>query len=126
VKLVVVLDCRDPVAPAGFWAPALGYRQASLAEPYLSLVPEGGGGPEILLQRVPEPKSAKNHMHLDLRVDQLEEERERLLALGAKQLSDLLLEDGFRWYVTADPEGNEFCVIKEPSSEENFGAAETY
>ncbi len=53
-------------------------------------------------------------MHLDLRVAHLEAERDRLLSLGAAQLSDVISEDGFRWYVLADPAGNEFCVIKEP------------
>jgi len=53
-------------------------------------------------------------MHLDLRIERLEEERDRLLSLGAAQVSDEFSENGFRWYVMADPEGNEFCVIQEP------------
>jgi len=114
MRIVLVLDCRDPVRLARFWAQALGYRQTSFEEPYLALEPPDPGNPELLLQRVPEPKTGKNRMHLDMRVDHLEAERERLLSLGASQLSDEIVEGGFRWYVMADPEGNEFCVIKEP------------
>jgi hypothetical protein len=117
MRLVVVLDCQDPVALAPFWAEALDYRQSPLQEPYLALVPKERDRPLLLLQRVPEPKQGKNRMHLDLRIDRLEEERDRLLSLGATQLSDEIREDGFRWYVLADPEGNELCVIKEPEVE---------
>jgi predicted enzyme related to lactoylglutathione lyase len=112
--LVLVLDCRDPVRLAPFWAQALGYRQRPFKEPYLALVAEEAGQPTLLLQRVPEPKAGKNRMHLDLRIDDLGAERRRLLSLGATQLSDEIEEDGFRWYVMADPEGNEFCVIRGP------------
>lgn len=115
LKLVlVVLDCRDPVALAPFWASALGYRQSPYEDPYLMLTPTEPGRPELLLQRVPEPKVGKNRMHLDLHVDRLDEERDRLLALGASQLGGEMSEDGFHWYVMADPQGNEFCVIREP------------
>lgn len=123
MRLVVVLDCRDPVSLAPFWARALGYRQSSFNEPYLTLVPDEPGQPELLLQRVPEPKAGKNRMHLDFRISNLEEERQRLLALGATQLSEEIAEDGFWWYVLADPEGNEFCVIQEPESARTHGPA---
>ena len=116
MRLVVVLDCQDPITLAQFWTKALGYRQSSLVGPYVALYPDKPDQPELLLQRVPEPKTAKNRMHLDLRIDRLDEERDRLLALGATQLSDEIVEHGFRWYVMADPEGNEFCVIQEPQS----------
>jgi predicted enzyme related to lactoylglutathione lyase len=114
VFVVVVLDCQDPIALAPFWTQALGYRTSTIEEPYLALMPTEHGMPELLLQRVPEPKVGKNRMHLDLLVDRLEDERDRLLALGATRVSDEMSEDGFRWYVMADPEGNEFCVIQEP------------
>ncbi|HLJ68380.1 MAG TPA: VOC family protein, partial [Chloroflexota bacterium] len=102
MNVIVVLDCRDPVSLGRFWAEALGYRQASNEEPYLALDPAEPGQPEILLQRVPEPKSGKNRMHLDLRVDRLEEERDRLLRIGATQLGDEIEEAGFRWFVMLD------------------------
>jgi predicted enzyme related to lactoylglutathione lyase len=66
----------------------------------------------------PEPKAGKNRMHLDLRVATLEPELARLAALGAEVLTpEPIDEDGFRWVVLADPEGNEFCVGTEPFSD---------
>jgi predicted enzyme related to lactoylglutathione lyase len=68
------------------------------------------------LQRVPEPKQGKNQMHLDLRVEDLPAEVERLARLGARQLSGELTERCFRWVILADPEGNEFCVFVPPAA----------
>jgi predicted enzyme related to lactoylglutathione lyase len=82
------------------------------------LVPDAQPGPELVLQPVPEPKAGKNRMHLDLRVPQLEPELTRLTALGANVLTpEPIDEDGSRWVVMTDPEGNEFCVGTEPFSE---------
>jgi catechol 2,3-dioxygenase-like lactoylglutathione lyase family enzyme len=116
VRLVFVLDCADPDELAVFWTEALGYRGHESGDPYVVLVPARPEDPEILLQRVPEPKVGKNRMHFDMRVDHLESEVERLTALGATQLSsEPIVEEGYRWLVMADPEGNEFCVVTEPS-----------
>ncbi len=110
---MLVLDCLDPPVLAAFWAAALGYERSSSIDPYVVLVP-GGAGPELLLQRVPEPKVVKNRMHLDLRADDLEKEVERLERLGARRLEPAPAEEqGCRWVVMADPEGNEFCVCAE-------------
>ena len=82
------------------------------------LVPGAQPGPDLVLQRVPEPKAGKNRMHLDLRVPTLEPELARLTVLGAEVLTpEPIDEDGFRWVVMADPEGNEFCVGTEPLSD---------
>lgn len=113
--MVVVLDCRDPVALAGFWAAALGYQAGPLGGAYLTVAPHTGDGPELLLQRVAEPKSGKNRLHLDLRVADLAGEVGRLLRIGARQLTDApIAEAGWVWHVLADPEGNEFCVLRPP------------
>ena len=115
MRIVVVLDCLQPERLAQFWAEALDYRRAPSSGPYLVLVPDAQSGPELVLQRVPEPKAGKNRMHLDLRVPELQPELTRLTALGAEVLSpEPIDEDGFRWVVLADPEGNEFCVGTEP------------
>ena len=113
--LVVVLDCADLDRSAAFWCGALGYvgPPAGSAGPYRQLLPSGGGGIELLLQQVPEPKRSKNRMHLDLRVPDLEAEVARLLALGARHTTGTPVEeDGWTWYVLADPDGNELCVLR--------------
>jgi predicted enzyme related to lactoylglutathione lyase len=116
LKLVVVLDSTDANKLADFWAQALHYGRARADYPYVLLFPvEEGAGPELLLQTVPEPKRVKNRMHLDIRVSDIEAESKRLAALGARRLSAGVIEEhGFRWLVMADPEGNEFCVCREP------------
>lgn len=116
VALVMVLDCADLDRSAAFWCGVLGYAAAPDANArYRALQPPGGNGVELLLQRVPEPKTAKNRMHLDLRVPDVEAEVARLVALGARRVTDEpIAEDGWTWYVLADPDGNEFCVLQQP------------
>lgn len=112
-----MLDCRDPDALAPFWEGALGYRRAAgAADPYVVLADPAGARPELLLQRVGEPRTGKNRMHLDLRVADLEVEVERLLALGARPVGGRVEEDGWVWQVLADPEGNELCVLRPPAA----------
>ena len=118
MRVVVVLDCLQPERLAEFWAHALGYRRVPSGGPYIVLVPDAQPGPDLVLQRVGEPKVAENRMHLDLRVATLEPELARLTALGAKVLTpEPIDEDGFYWVVMADPEANEFCVGTEPFSD---------
>lgn len=114
VTFAIVLDCHDPDRLARFWAQALGYKEAGRDDPYILLVPERDSGPEFVLQRVGDPKTAKNRMHLDIRTGQHSAEVARLIALGARRLGDEVREGaGDRWVVMADPEGNEFCVCTE-------------
>jgi predicted enzyme related to lactoylglutathione lyase len=118
VRLVFVLDCKDPDGLAAFRTAAIGYRVSSSSEPYVVLVPENGHGPELVLQRVGEPKTTKNRMHLDIRTDELGSAVQHLEALGARRLQPGVTEEaGFRWVVMADPEGNEFCVGTEPRTD---------
>jgi catechol 2,3-dioxygenase-like lactoylglutathione lyase family enzyme len=115
--LVVVLDCADLDRAAAFWCGALGYAgpPAGTPGPYRQLVPADGDGIELLLQQVPEAKSGKNRVHLDLRVPDLAAELTRLLGLGARHTTGTRVEeDGWVWYVLADPDGNEFCVLQPP------------
>ena len=109
----VTLDCVDLDSTAAFWQAALGYgRQDTVEGRFISL---SGDGPSLSLQRVTEPKTAKNRMHLDLLVDDVEAEVARLQALGATSVTIGPREEfGQRWFVLADPEGNEFCVAREP------------
>ena len=82
------------------------------------LVPDGlghaGRGPRLYFQRVPEPKSAKNRVHLDVQLDDdLDEQVERLRGTGAGFVR-FDSQPGHRWAVMPDPEGNEFCVTPPP------------
>jgi predicted enzyme related to lactoylglutathione lyase len=110
-KLGLVLDCADPVALAAFWSQAIGYTTLGGAGNYVLLVDEAGEQPKLLLQRVDEPKTAKNRMHFDIETPHVDDEAARLEALGAHRLEAAAIEEhGNRWIVMADPEGNEFCI----------------
>ena len=107
----LVLDCSDPGRLAEFWAPALGYVTLGAAGSYFLLLPNGKPGPKLLLQQVPEAKTVKNRMHLDIDAADIEAEAARLEALGARRArDDHLHEHGTTWILMNDPEGNEFCV----------------
>jgi hypothetical protein len=130
----LTVDAGDPHTQADFWAAALGYDvednselidrvlTAGMATESDTLVHNGirswktlkairGDGRRILFQQVPEPKSGKNRVHLDLNVgtDQMFAEVDRLTALGASRLREVQ-EPGTHHIVMQDPEGNEFCV----------------
>lgn len=109
-ELTVTIDARDPEALAPFWAAALAYEIAGSEGNYVALAPSGRAGPVVLLQRVPEEKSGKNRVHLDLKVPDIEAAASRLVGLGARRTSGVERELGSTWIVMADPEGNEFCV----------------
>lgn len=107
----IVLDCADPKALGEFWSEALGYKALWTLDDLVVLVPQAEVRPPLLLQRVPEPKSGKNRMHIDLVVDDVVPEVERLEALGARRLHEGIREyGGSEWVTMADPEDNEFCV----------------
>lgn len=78
------------------------------------------GRARLLFAEVPEGKQVKNRVHLDLeRTDRRrEDEIERVMALGATSLHDLRKEDGSGWLVLADPEGNEFCILRSRAERE--------
>jgi hypothetical protein len=142
-ELQITFDAADPGALAEFWAAALGYRLQPPPPGFASwdaaleawgvppeqrnsrsaIVPADGDGPRVFFQQVPEPKSAKNRVHLDVRaapglvgedrMAALEAECARLVALGAtRQRRFEPGEDpgGSGFIVMADPEGNEFCL----------------
>ena len=107
----LVLDCTNPQSLAAFWAPALDYVNLGDVGAYAVLVPNGRPGPKLLLQQVPETKTIKNRMHLDIETADIEAEATRLEALGARRVrDDHIHEHGSTWILMNDPEGNEFCV----------------
>ncbi|HEX3814799.1 MAG TPA: VOC family protein [Mycobacteriales bacterium] len=115
-ELVCVLDCVDADRLAEFWAAALGYERGGTHLPYISLRDPDRIRPELLLQQVPEPKSGKNRMHLDLRIPAMEPMLTRLLGLGARVLRGPFDDNGWLTTVLADPEGNEFCALVPPNA----------
>lgn len=113
-KIALVVDCADPKGLAEFWSPALGYEKIRHHGQYTVLSRGGPGFPPLILQRVPEPKTSKNRLHLDIIEPDIEAEASRLEKLGARRLTDTLQEPVgnvvVNWIVMGDPEGNEFCV----------------
>jgi len=109
----VAFDCADAAALARFWADVLGRQVAEdpTSEHAVLLAGDGGtSGPSITFNKVPEPKTVKNRLHLDLISGTFDAETERLLSLGARRLRDLQT-DKARWTTFADIEGNEFDLI---------------
>lgn len=125
----IVIDCRHPASLARFWASALdGYeiapyddaeiaRLASLGiddvDDDPTVLVEAGAGPRLWFQRVDEPKTVKDRVHLDIRADGPTGEIDRLIRLGARVL-DARPESDVEPVVAVmvDPQGNEFCVIR--------------
>lgn len=121
----LVFDCAHPASLARFWAAVLDdyqvapYDAAELErlrsegihdpEDDPNVVVEAGPGvtPRLDFQRVPEGKVVKNRVHLDLRCDDVDAELARLVSLGAR-----VLAPQEHWIVLADPEDNEFCLIR--------------
>lgn len=118
-----MLDCLDPASLVEFWCTALGYEHAVSVPGFEVVVPVEGEppGPVFILQKVAEPKGAKNRMHvdvhppLDLGVPALAERLERLGGSRVGEpVTDLLAEIGVWWQVMRDPEGNELDLVADP------------
>jgi hypothetical protein len=131
----LTIDANDPHRLADFWAAALRAEVEDNSERIAQLVAQGwardsdtlehngrlswrdltavraSGRPRILLQRVPERKTVKNRLHLDLNVgeEHIRSEVDRLVTLGASEGKEFREPSG-HWIVMTDPEGNEFCV----------------
>jgi predicted enzyme related to lactoylglutathione lyase len=105
----LTFDCADPRVLAPFWAAALGYRLEGADQEVGIAADPAGGRPRLLFLRVPEPKSAKNRRHLDLRGGDMEAEVARLVSLGATVVR-AFEQPGDTFTVMRDPEGNQFCV----------------
>ena len=105
----ITFDAANPTALASFWADVTGYRAESVNDFVAILSGDGSIGPGLMFIKVPEGKTAKNRMHVDLGSPDLDGETERVLGLGA-ELVGRYEEYGVTWASFHDPEGNEFCI----------------
>ena len=111
------IDCADPAALARFWAEVLDYKIDPSVDPNeISVSPKSGTATPLLFIGVPEGKTIKNRLHLDLRPEDQAAEVERVIGLGAKRVD--IGQGEQTWVVLADPEGNEFCVLRALRPEE--------
>ncbi len=113
----VAIDCADAYELARFWSSVTGRPMHPDVRPgdreTLVLLSEG---PVLYFNQVPEAKTIKNRIHLCLRPEtSRDQEVDRLLGLGATFVGDHRNPDGSGWAVLADPEGNEFCVLRSES-----------
>jgi predicted enzyme related to lactoylglutathione lyase len=106
-----VVDADDPAAQARFWAAVLDYEIVYEAPDEVVIAKDDHTYPGLIFVPVPEPKTAKNRLHIDLNPDDRDAEVERIIGLGATQV-DVGQGDEVSWVVLADPEGNEFCVLR--------------
>jgi hypothetical protein len=111
--LGISMDCADPRAIAPLWSAATGMPVYQGDRDFVGLRPAGGRGVWLAMGRVPEAKTVKNRVHLDVRPfagDDQAAEVKRLIGLGA-QHADVGQGPDVSWVVLADDEGNEFCVL---------------
>lgn len=109
----VTFDCTDATVVSGFWSAVLGRpvdtQPVPPSEYFASIGLTDGSGVGYMFIQVPEGKTVKNRVHLDLDTDDVAAEVARVVALGATHIHDKD-EYGLQWTTLADPEGNEFCI----------------
>jgi hypothetical protein len=112
------VDCADAYTLSRWWQGVLDYVEdaddPNLPEHEECLIMSRDGSHKVLFIEVPEAKEGKNRIHFDLRPAEgtRDEELARLIDHGAKPIDDLRRPDGTGWVVLADPEGNEFCILR--------------
>ena len=108
----IVFDCSNPEALARFWQALIG-GEVDVESPDWAVLDGDDLGFYIGFQRVPEQKSAKNRLHLDVEVDELDSAIDQAEQLGARKIDGVVVDDddGGSFQVMADPGGNEFCFI---------------
>ncbi len=143
-RMTLTFDAADPRALGAFWAAALGYVEEPPPPPHqdwasaltawglpedrwndaYAIIDPDGDGPRVFLQKVPEPKTAKNRVHLDVGVpghpkgsalatkDEVRANAARLVAAGATLVREFDEDPMGFWLVLTDPEGNEFCLVR--------------
>jgi hypothetical protein len=117
----ICVDCADPASLGRWWAELLGWRLTYERDDEVVLEPpagspEAGVSPDLLFGKVPQPKVEKVRLHIDLRPEDQEAEVARAEALGATRID--IGQGDVSWVVLADPEGNEFCILRALTPEE--------
>ena len=112
----ICIDCDDPITLGRWWAELLGWRITDQEPDEVCLEPPAGSpqdgvSPDILFIKVPEPKTVKDRIHIDLRPEDQAAEVARAEGLGARRV-DVGQSESDTWVVLADPEGNEFCILR--------------
>jgi hypothetical protein len=119
----LTIDCKDPDALAEWWASALNYEITFQSPPEevedreIVISQPGGRGWELLFIHTPDEKVVKNRYHFDLRPEDQDAEVQRLMGMGATKV-DVGQGPEVSWVVLADPEGNEFCILRALTAEE--------
>lgn len=109
----VTVDAADPRRLAEFWGAMLGYKVVYDSPEEVAIQKPDDSGPEVLFGKNPDTKSVKNRLHFDLSPSNQAAEVERALSLGAKHVDIGQADDPeATWTVLADPEGNEFCILR--------------
>jgi predicted enzyme related to lactoylglutathione lyase len=108
----LIVDAVDPERLAAFWGQVLGWERTGRYEGAVELAGRPGSGPSLVFVPVSEPKVAKNRVHIDLNPAGCDQgaELDRLVGLGARHVD--IGQGEQTWYVLADPEGNEFCLLR--------------
>ena len=107
----ILIDCTDGDRLAAFWCDVLGWKILDRDEETIE-IGDGATKPTLVFEIVPETKTIKNRIHLDLKANDGDQDREveRIIALGARRVD--IGQGDVTWVVLADPEGNEFCVLR--------------
>ncbi len=105
----ITVDCEDPHRLGGFWSALLGVAVVEVGEDYVELARLAEDAPNLLFIKVPEAKSSKNRLHLDLVVPDVTSAVDSALDVGASR-AEGDFAGPFPWAVMLDPEGNEFCL----------------
>jgi predicted enzyme related to lactoylglutathione lyase len=107
----MTIDATDPGRLAGFWGEVLGTDVAETSDEGRFVFLREASGHVLSFQRVPEPKTVKNRVHVDVRVEDLQEATDAVLGLGGSWDGNELTLDDARWRTLQDPEGNEFDIF---------------
>jgi arylformamidase len=107
----VVVDCADPAALATFWSGVLGGAARVRSSDWATVRDPRPGGLLVAFQRVPESKTVKNRVHIDVWSDDIPADTARLLAAGATASGGIVEDEAGAFQVLLDPEGNEFCLV---------------